>query len=110
MYGWDERQRGNRHQRGYGYLWYRIRDRILKRDNYLCQPCENNHRITTASEVDHILPKAKGGTDDDDNLQSICKKCHAEKTITDKGNKCRDISCDINGIPCNNSHRWHKNE
>jgi 5-methylcytosine-specific restriction endonuclease McrA len=30
--------------------------------------------------VDHITPKAEGGTDDHDNLQSICTECHDAKT------------------------------
>jgi hypothetical protein len=32
------------------------------------------------TEVDHILPKAEGGTDDDTNLQTICKARHRIKT------------------------------
>ena len=30
--------------------------------------------------VDHIKPKALGGSDSFDNLQAICKHCHREKT------------------------------
>lgn len=37
-------------------------------------------RPTPATEVDHIKPKAKGGTEDDDNLQAICHTCHVDKT------------------------------
>lgn len=33
-----------------------------------------------ATEVDHITPKASGGTDDPANLQGICKACHRAKT------------------------------
>ena len=36
--------------------------------------------MTAAKEVDHILAKANGGTDDPNNLQSICVACHREKT------------------------------
>lgn len=36
--------------------------------------------MTKAASVDHVVPKAEGGTDDDDNLQSICEPCHAVKT------------------------------
>ncbi|MBF4406127.1 HNH endonuclease, partial [Vibrio anguillarum] len=36
--------------------------------------------ITAARDVDHIINKANGGTDDDANLQSICSPCHKEKT------------------------------
>lgn len=30
--------------------------------------------------VDHIVGKAKGGTDDPDNLQSLCSPCHDAKS------------------------------
>ena len=73
----------SRHKRGYGVLWERLRARILKRDSYLCQPCKRKGRVTQATQVDHIKPKAKGGTDDEGNCQSICADCHLEKTATE---------------------------
>ncbi|WP_407047632.1 HNH endonuclease [Vibrio cholerae] len=36
--------------------------------------------ITAATDVDHIINKACGGTDAESNLQSLCKPCHKEKT------------------------------
>jgi 5-methylcytosine-specific restriction protein A len=33
-----------------------------------------------ATAVDHIIAKADGGTDDDENLQPICDECHRMKT------------------------------
>jgi len=33
-----------------------------------------------------VLPKAKGGTDEASNLQSICHDCHKAKTQADAGN------------------------
>jgi 5-methylcytosine-specific restriction protein A len=57
-----------------------MRVRILKRDCGLCQVCLRTGDITKADSVDHIVPKAEGGTDDDDNLQSICVPCHTAKT------------------------------
>lgn len=77
MPGWHTT---SRHERGYGYQWQKLRQVILRRDNYLCQPCLSNGRPTPATEVDHITPKAKGGDDGQDNLQSICRSCHAAKT------------------------------
>lgn len=73
--------RGPGSSRGYGSKWQRIRERILRRDGYLCQPCLSVGNITEASQVDHITHKAAGGTDRDDNLQAICTTCHREKTL-----------------------------
>lgn len=72
--------RQSRHERGYGSAWVKTRDRIMARDKHLCQPCLRKGRPTPADAVDHITAKAKGGTDDDDNLEAICHPCHAAKT------------------------------
>lgn len=63
-----------------GRPWRRTRERILVRDNYLCQPCRKDDRITLATEVDHIVPQFEGGGEGDVNLQSICGECHEAKT------------------------------
>ncbi|MEG9303316.1 HNH endonuclease signature motif containing protein [Psychrobacter celer] len=36
-----------------------------------------------ATDVDHIINKAKGGSDDPSNLQSLCRKCHRSKTANE---------------------------
>jgi 5-methylcytosine-specific restriction endonuclease McrA len=36
-----------------------------------------------ASSVDHIIPKAHGGTDDDFNLESLCWTRYSKKTATE---------------------------
>ncbi len=83
--GWENHQRGkNRHERGYGSQWDTIRPRILKRDKHLCQDCLHHGRAVTATTVDHIIPKAHGGTDRDSNLQSLCWSCHRRKTATER--------------------------
>jgi 5-methylcytosine-specific restriction protein A len=79
--GWNTQARtASRHERGYGSEWTRTRPRIFKRDCGLCQPCLRVGLITKACAVDHVTPKSEGGTDDDDNLQSICDPCHVAKT------------------------------
>lgn len=69
-----------------GRPWRRLRESILSRDNYLCQceECQSKGLFTLANEVDHIIPKSQGGTDDIDNLRSINKKCHEKKTNREK--------------------------
>ena len=79
MSGWKHDRR-SRQARGYGRAWEKARAAALTRDMHLCQPCKREGRATPAREVDHITPKAKGGTEALDNLQSICKPCHAAKT------------------------------
>jgi 5-methylcytosine-specific restriction protein A len=73
-------RRGSRHARGYGTDWDRKRKRVLQRDNGLCQACKAMGRLQPGNQVDHRLPKADGGTDDEANLQTLCAPCHAAKT------------------------------
>lgn len=81
--------RTSRQSRGYGAAWDSLRKRILARDKGLCQPCLRKSIYTEAKAVDHIRPKAKGGTDDPANLEAICIPCHAAKTIRDSGGRPR---------------------
>lgn len=63
-----------------GRPWRRLREQILQRDAYLCQPCYRTGTLKAAAQVDHIVPLSKGGTDDPANLQAICLPCHTLKT------------------------------
>lgn len=63
-----------------GRPWRRTRDAVLVRDGRLCQPCRRADRLTLATEVDHIVPLCEGGSDDDANLEAICRPCHGVKT------------------------------
>jgi 5-methylcytosine-specific restriction endonuclease McrA len=66
-------------QRGYGASWRKLRDYILSKEP-CCRPCKQAGRTTLAAAVDHIIPKADGGADDESNLQPICAECHRMKT------------------------------
>lgn len=74
-------------ERGYGYKWKKLRAKVLIRDAHLCQTCFRAGIITVASEVDHKLNKARGGTDSMDNLESICSPCHKDKTNKERKGK-----------------------
>lgn len=63
-----------------GRPWRRLRAKVLHRDGYLCQPCDRAGELALAKEVDHIIPTFEGGTDDESNLQAICKACHQVKS------------------------------
>jgi len=57
-----------------------IRKRFLvfKRDEFTCVMCERSGRGVKL-EVDHKIPLSKGGTDDLDNLQTLCFECNRGK-------------------------------
>ena len=52
-----------------------IRPSILERDGYKCTECGGNKNL----HVHHIVHKSKGGTNNPDNLITLCKWCHAER-------------------------------
>lgn len=57
--------------------WKITRIRIFKRDNYVCQYCED---VGGALECDHIIPVSRGGSNDDDNLCTACRACNRAKS------------------------------
>jgi 5-methylcytosine-specific restriction protein A len=67
--------------RGYGHRWRKLRRLQLNR-HPLCQwpGCER-----PATDVDHILARARGGGDEEANLQSLCHRHHSEKTARHDG-------------------------
>ena len=54
---------------------------IFERDNYTCQICGRNTKEDDVKlEIDHIIPVSKGGSDDRDNLQTLCFECNRGKS------------------------------
>jgi len=57
-----------------------VRFQILKRDNYACQMCGATAADGAKLEIDHIVPVSKGGQNDEDNLQVLCRDCNIGKS------------------------------
>lgn len=92
--GFCEQHRGQRSnwkhgqsvtQRGYGHAWRKLRVQVLQRDGYLCQAHLRRGQDVPGNEVDHVVPKARGGTDNMDNLETLCGPCHGAKTAREGG-------------------------
>jgi 5-methylcytosine-specific restriction enzyme A len=65
-----ERNRGTASQRGYNAEWRRLRVVILTRDP-VCR--YERGCLQRSTEVDHIVPKARGGTNERSNLRGMCR-------------------------------------
>lgn len=76
-----DKRRGSRHERGYGTAWDRARAETLSEQGGICQPHLRRGQVVPGCRiVDHIVPKAQGGTDDKANRQTICSECHGVKS------------------------------
>lgn len=72
---WDTEYWYRRRGKNAGYMdWQAISDKFETLGNK-CQLCGTTERI----EIDHILALSKGGTNDIDNLQPLCKPCNSGK-------------------------------
>ena len=56
-----------------------VRKYVFTRNKYQCQSCGQTHQETELN-IDHIIPLAKGGSNDISNLQTLCRKCNQRKT------------------------------
>lgn len=61
------------------YIPFRIKMRVVRRDNYTCQHC-GKHLKDDEVEFDHIVPVSKGGSSEENNIRLTCFKCNRDKT------------------------------
>jgi 5-methylcytosine-specific restriction enzyme A len=60
--------------------WLQEERKRLFRENPLCVACERVGLVTAATERDHIIPLADGGSDTAENTQQLCNECHRKKS------------------------------
>jgi len=56
-----------------------VRHEVFKRDGFKCKLCGLTSDSGKSLVVDHIIPVAKGGTNSERNLQTLCDSCNAGK-------------------------------
>jgi 5-methylcytosine-specific restriction endonuclease McrA len=67
--------RGVEYQRGTLWGW-EVRSYVLEKFHHRCAYC---HTITVPLELDHVVPRSRGGTDRVSNLVPACHSCNTEK-------------------------------
>ena len=66
-----------------GYVPGSLRYDVIRRAKGRCEACGVSVE-DRALEVDHIVPRNKGGSDDPSNLQALCYVCNAQKRDRDE--------------------------
>jgi hypothetical protein len=77
------------YQKGINYGFANTKAYILTRDGYTCQNCKDKTKDSRL-EVHHIVFRRNGGSDEHDNLITLCKTCHDnlhDGKVTLKGGK-----------------------
>lgn len=57
-----------------------LRFKIMERDKFKCCICGRTASDGIKLEIDHKMPVAKGGTNDESNLHTLCDVCNAGKS------------------------------
>jgi 5-methylcytosine-specific restriction enzyme A len=55
-----------------------LRIAVFRRDGYRCQHCGKIGKPAEL-EIDHVVPQSLEGSDDFENLQTLCRTCNRRK-------------------------------
>lgn len=75
-----------------------VRKQVAASQNWLCQACE--HPLPSSFDVDHILGRTEGGSNDPSNLQALCCQCHRNKTVADAQRRARERAGEAQARNC----------
>ena len=83
--------RDYRKKYGVSHSLRNMRTDILNKLGKKCINCENDKEL----QLDHIIPKSKGGTDDIENIQVLCKKCNTIKNnnVAQRITQQKNVAC-----------------
>lgn len=65
------------YQKGPNYGYANTKSKVLSRDGYTCQYC-HGRRKSSRLEVHHIQYRSQCGSDNSDNLITLCHSCHTD--------------------------------
>jgi hypothetical protein len=69
--------------------------RIWRRDGWHCKTCGTDQDLV----VDHVIPLSLGGTNEDDNLQTLCGTCNTKKAKNERRPQQRRILTNLRISP-----------
>lgn len=87
---YEQYERDPATQRRYGTAWRKIRARYVVQ-HPMCEMCQKEGRLTPVEVVHHKIELSVGGTNDFNNLMSVCKSCHAKIHRTRMNLKDKDV-------------------
>lgn len=76
---YDEKRQDDKYKKFYkSSRWKFLRSHVLKRDNYVCQECIKENKLTVCNTVHHIVSIKEDFSKalDEDNLITLCHECH----------------------------------
>jgi 5-methylcytosine-specific restriction protein A len=92
-----------------GRAGQRDRQRRLRRSGGLCQMCLDLGRTTVATRVDHKIPLAHDGPDEDWNTRNLCEAHHLEVTAEQFGHQTpKHCGVGRDGRPTAPGHAWNQ--
>lgn len=66
-----------------GSLPQKLRNAIFLRDGWRCFycaiPCDTDGNTVTGASVDHLTPECRGGSHEESNLVTACRRCNTRK-------------------------------
>ena len=71
-----------------GRAWMAKRHRVAQAHGYRCACC-GVVWVSSRDQIDHKVPREQGGSNDEANLQPLCKPCHDAKTAAEAAARSR---------------------
>ena len=68
------------------------REAVFERDGNRCLKCGSSNDLS----IDHIVPLSKGGDNDTNNLQTLCKTCNSSKGSSSKDYRKTNVGSTLN--------------
>ena len=67
------------------YITPLVKKRVAANQTWRCASCR--HLLDETFEIDHVKSLFKGGTNNETNLQALCKRCHALKSALEQSSR-----------------------